>query len=100
METNEYSVVLVKWADACGEEPGWLSLDSLEDEGEVIVHSVGFLIPPDEAGGKKDHVTLMQSYHDGEGIHLFRIPAGMVRSMSVVNFEKSNIRVDNDTPRL
>lgn len=85
MEKTDYTIVLVKWADACGEEPGWLSLDSLEDTGEVIVHSVGFLIPKDEPGFKKDHVSLMQSYHDGEGIHIFRIPAGMVRSMTVVS---------------
>lgn len=85
METSDYTIVLVKWADACGEEPGWLSLDALEDTGEVIVQSVGFLIPKDEPGFKQDHVTLMQSYHDGEGIHIFRIPVGMVRSMTVVS---------------
>lgn len=88
METNDYSIVLVKWADAHGEEPGWLELESIEDDGETIVHSVGFLVPPDEPGGKKDHVTLMQSHHGGEGIHLFRIPVGMVRSMVAVNFPK------------
>ena len=87
MEKTEYPIVLVKWADACGEEPGWLSLDTHEDDGEVIVNSVGFLIPQDEPGSKKDHITLMQSFHDGEGIHIFRIPAGMVRSMSVIHFE-------------
>ena len=87
MEKTEYPIVLVRWADACGEEPGWLSLDTLEDDGEVIVNSVGFLIPQDEPGSKQDHITLMQSFHDGEGIHIFRIPAGMVRSMSVIHFE-------------
>ena len=87
MEKTEYPIVLVKCADACVEEPGWLSLDTLEDDGEVIVNSVGFLIPQDEPGSKKDHITLMQSFHDGEGIHIFRIPAGMVRSMSVIHFE-------------
>lgn len=81
----EYPIVLIVWADATGEEPGWLSLDSLEDEGETLVHSVGFLIPADEPGGKKDHVTLVQSYHDGDVIHVFRIPAGMVRQTIVVN---------------
>jgi len=71
-------------ADAQGEEPGWLSLEDLEDDGEVIVSTVGFLIPADEAGGKHDHVSVMQSYHGGEAIHVFRIPVGMVRSMSVM----------------
>lgn len=81
---DNYPIVLIKWADAQGEEPGWLSLEELEDDGEVIVSTVGFLIPADEAGGKHDHVSVMQSYHGGEAIHVFRIPVGMVRSMSVM----------------
>lgn len=84
MEKNELTIVLIKWADASGEEPGWLSLEELEDDGEVLVSTVGFLIPADEPGGKQDHVSVMQSYHEGEAIHVFRIPVGMVRSMSVL----------------
>ena len=84
MEKNELTIVLIKWADASGEEPGWLALDELEDDGEVLVSTVGFLIPADEPGGKQDHVTVMQSYHEGEAIHIFHVPVGMVRSMSVL----------------
>jgi len=82
---TEYPIALIVWADATGEEPGWLTLDSLEDEGETLVHTVGFLVPADEPGGKKDHVTIVQSYHDGDVIHVFRIPVGMVRQTIMVN---------------
>ena len=84
METNKPSIVLIEWADASGEEPGWITLEELEDEGEVLVQTVGFLIPSDEPGGKKDHVTVMQTFHDGDAIHVFHIPCGMVRSMKVL----------------
>lgn len=85
MTENNYPIVLIKWADAhCG-DPGWQEIESYEDDGEVIVETVGFHVPADAPGGKKDHVTVWQSYHDGEGIHPFHIPAGMVRSMQVIN---------------
>jgi hypothetical protein len=86
---DNLNIVLVEWADACGEEPGWLSLEDLEDDGEVVVSTVGFLIPADDPGGKHNHVTVMQSYHDGEAIHVFHIPVGMVRKMTVVNCQKT-----------
>jgi hypothetical protein len=81
---TEYPVVLIEWADACGGDAGWLALDAVEDDGETLVHSVGFLVPSEDPGGKKDHVTLLQSYHDGEGINLFYIPVGMVRKTLVL----------------
>lgn len=80
----EYPIALVEWADACGGDPGWLSLEDVEDDGETLVLSVGFLIPPDDPGGKKDHITLLQTFHDGDGINLFYIPAQMIRKISVV----------------
>lgn len=76
---TEYPVVLIEWADACGAEAGWLELENVEDDGETLVHTVGFLIPVGDPGSKKDHVTLLQTYHNGEGINLFYIPCGMVR---------------------
>jgi len=81
---TEYPVVLIEWADACGGDAGWLALDAVEDDGETLVHSVGFLIPSEDPGGKKDHVTLLQSYHEGEGINLFYIPIQMVRKTLVL----------------
>lgn len=84
MTNNDYAIVLVEWADACGGEPGWLSLEEVEDDGETLVQTVGFLIPVGEPGAKEHHVTLLQSYHEGEGIHLFHIPVGMVRKTFVL----------------
>ena len=81
---TEYPIVLIEWADACGGDAGWLTLETIEDDGETLVHSVGFLIPSEDPGGKKDHVTLLQTYHDGEGINLFYIPCGMVRKTVVL----------------
>jgi hypothetical protein len=49
------------------------------------VSSVGFLVPADEPGGKKDHVTLWQTITNGEGISPFHIPTSMVRQIKVVN---------------
>lgn len=85
---DSFDIVLIKWADACGEEPGWIALDALEDDGETIVTTVGFLIPADDPGGKQNHVTVMQSHHEGEAIHVFHIPVGMVRSMSVMGHQE------------
>jgi hypothetical protein len=85
MEKNNYAIVLIRWADAHAGEGGWLSLDEYEDEGEVIVETVGFLVPADAPGGKKDHVTVWQSYHEGEGIHPFHVPCSMVRSIKTIS---------------
>ena len=80
---TEYPLVLVTWADAhCG-DPGWLQLDAVEDDGECLITTCGYLVPPGE-GGKDKHVTLYQTYTDGEGIHPFHIPVGMVRDTKIL----------------
>lgn len=81
---NEYPVVLIEWADASGGDPGWMTLEELEDDGETLVQSVGFLLPADEPGGKKDHIALLQTYHDGDGFNLFYVPVGMIRKTIVL----------------
>lgn len=81
---NEHPIVLIEWADACGGDAGWLALESVEDDGETLVKSVGFLIPAGDPGSKHGHITLLQTYHDGEGINLFYIPVGMVRKTIVL----------------
>lgn len=78
-------MVLIYWADACGGDPGWLSLDSVEDDGEVLVQTVGFLIPVDDPGSKANHVTLLQSFHEGDGINLFYVPSAMVRKIILLS---------------
>jgi len=81
-KTN-YPIVLVTWADAhCGDQ-GWLELEHIEDDGEMLVSTVGYLIPAGE-GGKEGHLTILQTYSDGEGIHPFYIPIGMVRDTKLL----------------
>lgn len=82
---NPYPAVFIRWADAhCG-DGGWLGLEDYEDDGECIVETVGFLVPSDEPGGKDKHVTVWQTYMDGEGINPFHIPVGMIRGIFVLN---------------
>ena len=85
LEPPPYPVALVYWADACGGDPGWLTLDDVDDDGETLVQSVGFLVPTGDAGAKKDHITLLQTFHDGDGINLFYIPVGMMRKIILLN---------------
>ena len=84
MEPTEYPIVIIRWADAHAGDGGWLELESYEDEGECIVTTVGFLVPGDAPGGKKDHLTVWQTITEGEGIHPFHIPAAMVRDVTLV----------------
>lgn len=78
-------VVLVEWADAHTSEGGWLSLSEYEDDGEAIVRSVGFLIKEGQKGSKKGHVTLWQTFSEGDVIHAMHIPLAMVRSVHVMS---------------
>lgn len=80
-----HPMVCVLWADAhCG-EGGWLELDEYEDDGEYIISTVGYLVPADSPGGKKNHVTIWQTLTGGEGIHPFHIPADMVRTIKILS---------------
>ena len=83
-QPTEYPLVIVQWADAHASEGGWIDLDEYDDDGECIVTTVGFLVPADDPGGKKDHVTVWQTITEGEGIHGFHIPVSMVRSTQIV----------------
>lgn len=80
-----YPVVLVEWADAHMSEAGWQELDSLEDDGERMVQTIGFLVPDSDPGGKPGHVSLWQTMCQGEGIHGMWIPTGMVRRIIVLS---------------
>jgi len=78
-------LVLIKWADAHdGGIHGWTDLDTYEDDGECIITTVGLMIPADEPGGKKDHVSVWQTIAGRDAIHPFHIPVGMVRTMTVI----------------
>jgi hypothetical protein len=79
-----YSIVYVAWADAHTSEAGWIDLDEYSDEGEAMVHTVGFLIPIGQPGSKEQHVSLWQSISDDDAIHGFHIPVAMVRDIKVL----------------
>jgi hypothetical protein len=81
---DTYSIVYVTWADAHTSEAGWIDLDEYEDQGEALVHTVGFLIPIGQLGSKDGHVTLWQSISDDDAIHGFHIPVAMVRDIKVL----------------
>ena len=85
LDPPAYPMALVYWADACGGDPGWLTLEDVEDDGEVLVQSTGFLLPTEDPGAKQNHVTLLQSFHDGDGINLFYIPVAMVRKIILLS---------------
>ena len=98
-QTTDYPLVIVRWADAHASVGGWLTLDDYEDDGECIITTVGFLVPADDPGGKKDHVTVWQTITDGEGIHGFHIPAQMIRTLTVVTGDtEKNVELGLDTP--
>ena len=58
---TELHPVLVRWADAHAHEGSWVYLSEMEDTGEYIVASVGWLLTSD-TGGKQDHVSICQSH--------------------------------------
>lgn len=77
-------VVHVIWADAHAGAGGWQELDGYTDDGEVLVHTVGFMVDRTQPSFKAEHVTVWQSLSDREGIHPFHIPVQMVRKISVL----------------
>lgn len=81
------TIVYIQWADTHLSEPGWLELNNIEDDGECLVDTVGFLMPLGEPGSKTDHVTVWQTLCDDEGIHAIHIPVGMVRQIKTINLD-------------
>ena len=78
------TAVVVSWADAHAGMEHWTPLTDLEDDGEYIVSSVGWLIPVDE-GGKAEHVTLAQSLTPDDDVdHVIHIPVSMVRTIASI----------------
>lgn len=86
VNAEELAIVHVIWADAHCDEAGWISTD-MDDDGECLVSTVGFLVPVGH-GGKKDHVTVWQSLCDDEGIGRFHIPVDMVRNLDILRSAK------------
>lgn len=82
---TQFPVVVVEWADAHAGEGGWLDMGDYQDTGEYVITSVGFEVPEGRRGAKKGHLTLWQTISDGDGIHPFHIPSGMVRKIYYLN---------------
>jgi hypothetical protein len=77
-------MTMVTWADAHSDSSGWTGKRDLDEEGEYLVHSVGWLITEEE-GGKPGHVTLCQSYTPDEDVdHVLYVPHGMIRAINVL----------------
>lgn len=80
-----FPIALVRWADAHQGTSGWTDISDLEPEGERIIISSGFLVDED-SGGKKDHVTLIQSWDESQESvdNAIHIPVAMVREVVTV----------------
>ncbi len=81
-----HSIVLVEWADAHQATDSWTSIEDLDDDGERMIHTVGFLLPVDE-GGKDAHVTIAQSLDLAQEMvdNVLHIPVAMIRKMCAVS---------------
>jgi len=76
--------VRVEWADAHAGPEQWTQLADMDDDGEYIVNSVGYLLPTGD-GGKDGHVTLVQSITPNDDVdHTLHIPVAMVRRCIVL----------------
>jgi uncharacterized protein YndB with AHSA1/START domain len=84
-------MVSVTWADAHSDSSGWTGHKELDDEGEYLVHSVGWLLT-ESMGGKPGHLTICQSYTPDEDVdHVLYVPNGMVRKVDVLTAIESKL---------
>lgn len=67
-------MVSVIWIDAHQLTDAWTELADIDDDGDRVVHSVGFLVPT-----KAGHICLAQSVDEERVDNVLAIPHGMVR---------------------
>jgi hypothetical protein len=91
---TDFQMVLVKWADAHAYEGGaWVYAQDIEDTGEYIVQSLGWMLTEDN-GAFKEHISLAQSWGADDAIdHIINIPKGMVRSIQFLQSFTKEISV-------
>lgn len=78
--SDEKKAVMVVWADAHAGPEQWSPRNEIEDDGEYMVQSIGWLLQIGE-GGKDKHISLAQSWTQADDVdHVIHIPLGMVRS--------------------
>ena len=81
--------VKVIWADAHSDSAGWTGVKDHVDEGEYLVHTMGWLLT-DADGGKPGHVSVCQSYTPDEDVdHILHIPQAMVRHLDFMMYSHS-----------
>lgn len=81
-KTTKIEIVAVVWRDAHAANEGWAWFDVPNDDGDLIVTSVGLLLPKGH-GRKRGHVSIAQSVTDHRAIDsLLHVPKGMVISVT------------------
>lgn len=101
-EKYQFQPVIVTWADAHAHEGSWTYVDDMEDTGDYIVTSVGWLMPPGQ-GGFANHATICQSHGADNAVdHIIHIPTGMIRSIQYLDpiSKIFKMNLDSDTPHL
>lgn len=80
--TNDLRLVALTWADAHADCTEWTHLDEIEDDGEFLVRSVGFLL----VGAKRGYVSIAQSIDPNENVDsVLHVPKGMVRRLEALH---------------
>ena len=71
----------VEWADAFATSSTWQFADEIDDTGEHLVRSSGWLLMPG-SGGQSGHISLAQSVGPEQSVdHIINIPIGMIRKI-------------------
>ena len=82
MAESNFQAVLVTWIDAHAYEGGsWVYPSDIEDTGDYIVKTIGWLMPSGD-GGFANHASVAQSWGADDAVdHIINIPNGMVKSI-------------------
>lgn len=84
--------VLVIWHDAHAACQGWEYLDDLEDDGDYVVKSIGYLIDSKKYG-KKKHISIAQSFSEQDCVDsILHIPKAMVQKIINLIEEQPTIK--------
>jgi hypothetical protein len=82
--------VLVIWHDAHAGSGTWEHLRDLEDDGNYVVRSIGYLIDG-KKHGKKKHISIAQSLSEADCVDsVLHIPVAMVQQ--VINLVEETIK--------
>lgn len=86
--SRKFEMWLVEWADAHTAPHEWVHIEDVAEDGEYIVRSIGWVLPPNK-GGKEHHITLCQSWTPEDMVdHIVHIPVAMVRTVANLKTSK------------